>query len=187
MVDVQVWDTIENPVTGEKLVFRQTGDETQGELLEFDIFAEPGASPAAEHIHPAQTEHFTVQKGELSLRRLGEEQLYRKGEEATIPPGTPHTWWNSGDTELHVRVELRPAGRFRSFITSFFALARDDKTDEEGMPNLLQTAVMVEEYDDSIYPSSPPRPLQKILFAILAPIGRLLGYQADHPYPEHEH
>ena len=150
------------------------------------MFVKAGGFAAAEHIHPGQTEHFLVKEGELCLSKNGEKQQYVQGEEATIPPGTPHVWWNSGDGELHVRVDFRPAGRFRDFLTSLFALAQDDQTDEKGMPGLLQLAVMMQEYDDVIYPSSPPRPLQKVLFAILAPIGRWLGRRADHPYPEKE-
>ncbi|MDX1689306.1 MAG: cupin domain-containing protein, partial [Candidatus Promineifilaceae bacterium] len=141
-------DVIKNPVTGEKAVFRQTGEETDGQLLRFDMFAEPGGFVAAEHIHPAQTEHFVVKEGELRLRKHEEERTYQAGEEATIPPGTPHVWWNDGESELHATVEIRPADRFDAFLTSFFALAQEGKTDEQGMPNLLQLAVMMEEFDD---------------------------------------
>lgn len=182
----QAEDTIKNPVTGEKAVFRQTGDETDGRLLQFDLFVEPGGFVAAEHIHPSQTEHFTVNEGELRLRKEDDEETYQAGEEATIPPGTPHVWWNSGDEELHVTVELRPADRFDAFLTSLFALAQDGKTDDQGMPNPLHLAVMMQEYDDVIYPSSPPRLVQKLLFGMLAPIGSWLGYQPDYPYPDEE-
>ncbi|MDX1687586.1 MAG: cupin domain-containing protein [Candidatus Promineifilaceae bacterium] len=184
VTEAQAEDTIRNPVTGEKVVFRQTTDETDGRLLRFDMFVEPGGFVAAEHIHPSQTEHFTVKEGELRLRKQGDEEIYQPGEEATIPPGTPHVWWNSGESELHVTVELRPADRFAQFLTSLFALAQDEKTDERGMPNLLQLAVMMQEFDDVIYPSSPPRAVQKILFAILAPVGRWLGYEPTYPYPQ---
>lgn len=175
---------IENPKTGEKIIFQQTGVETEGKLLKFDILVKPGGVVAAEHIHPAQTEHFLVKKGELCLQEQGEKKIYTAGEETTIPPGTPHVWWNDGSEELQVKVEFRPADRFDSFLRSLFALAQDDKTNEEGMPNLLQLAVMMKKYDDVIYPSSPPRFVQKILFALLAPIGKRLGYRPDHPYPE---
>ena len=181
---VSAGDVIENPVTGEKLVLRQTGAETEGRLLKFDMVVEPGGFPTTEHVHRSQAEHFRVKQGELRLQREGEERVYRAGEEATIPAGTPHMWWNSGDSELQAVVELRPAGRFASFITSLFALAQAGKTGDEGMPNLLQLAVMMDEYEDTIYPASPPRPVQKMVFAILAPIGRWLGYRADYPYSE---
>lgn len=183
---VQPGDVIENPVTGERIVFLQTGEETAGEQLRFDLFAEPGGFPTTEHIHPSQTEHFLVKVGKLRLQQQGEEKVYEEGEEATIFAGTPHMWWNTSDSELQARVELRPAGRFASFIKSLFALAQAGKTDDEGMPNLLQLAVMMDEYGGTIYPSKPPRPVQKLVFAILAPIGRGLGYRADYPYPDDE-
>lgn len=180
---VQPGDVIENPVTGERISFLQTGEETEGEQLRFDLFAEPGGFPTTEHIHPSQTEHFAVKAGKLRLQRQGEEKVYEEGEEATIPAGTPHMWWNTGESELQATVELRPAGRFASFITSLFALAQEGKTGDEGMPNLLQLAVLMDEYGDTIYPSKPPRPVQKLLFAILAPVGRWLGYRANYSYP----
>ncbi len=178
---MQERDVIANPVTGEKVVFLQTGGDTGGELLQFDMFVEPGGAVAAEHVHPSQTEQFIVKKGELCLQNGGNEEMYNAGDETTIPPGTSHVWWNSGSSELHVRVELRPASRFDAFLRSLFALAQDDKTDAQGLPNTLQLAVMMQEYADVIYPSSPPRSLQKILFAVLAPIGRALGYEAHYP------
>lgn len=51
------------------------------------------------------------------------------------------------------------------------------------MPNLLQLAVIFSKYDDVFIPTSPPRAVQKILFAVLAPIGKLLGYRPEYPYP----
>jgi oxalate decarboxylase/phosphoglucose isomerase-like protein (cupin superfamily) len=149
------------------------------------MFVEPQGFVAAEHIHPSQTEHFLVHDGELCLQKLGEQHKYRAGQEAAIPPGVPHVWWNSGSSELHVTVELRPADRFDAFLTSLFALAQDGKTNEQGMPSVLQIAVMMKKYDDVIYPRRPPRLLQKALFAVLAPIARRFGYRADYPYPEY--
>ncbi|MDX1614939.1 MAG: cupin domain-containing protein [Candidatus Promineifilaceae bacterium] len=183
MTEIHTGTEIENPITGERIVFRQTPEETDGRLLKFDIMVEPGGFPTTEHVHPAQSEHFEVNSGRLRLQQAGEETVYEAGEEATIPPGTPHMWWNSSQRQLEATVELRPAGRFASFITSLFALAQAGRTDDQGMPNLLQLAVLMGEYGDSIYPSSPPRPIQKALFAVLAPIGRALGYRADYDYP----
>jgi quercetin dioxygenase-like cupin family protein len=177
-------DIIVNPVTGERIVFLQTAKETGGELVQGDLVVKPGGFVAAEHVHPHQEERFTVHSGILRLRSRGEDRDLRGGEEATVPAGTPHVWWNAGEDELRVRVELRPAGRFEGFVTSFFALAQAGNTDAKGMPNLLQLAVIAREYRDVIYPTKPPRPLQTVLFGILAPVGRMLGYRADVPYVE---
>ena len=34
-------DVIENPVTGERIVFRKTARETNGELLQFELLLKP--------------------------------------------------------------------------------------------------------------------------------------------------
>lgn len=172
-------DVIENPVTGERIEFHETG----GELLRFEMAVDPGGFVAAPHFHPAQTEHFTVKEGKLKLRRGDSQEVFRQGEEATIPQGTEHVWWNAGDSELVVMVEFRPADRFAHFLQSLFALAKDGKTNQKGLPNILQMAVMMQEYGDVIYPTKPPRSVQKVLFGVLAPMGRMFGYQPDYPYP----
>ena len=48
----------------------------------------------------------------------------------------------------------------------------------KGIPNLFQAAVIFRAYNDELHPTKPSRIVQKIVFGILAPIGRLLGYQA---------
>ena len=49
---------------------------------------------------------------------------------------------------------------------------------DTGILNLLQRVVVFQAFDDELHPTTPPRVVQKFVFAILAPIGRLLGYQA---------
>src|SRR5262245_61007348 len=130
---VRVGDVIDNPVTGEKMTFLRTGPETAGELLRIDMVVRPGGFVTGEHVHPHQEERFQIASGEITLRMRGEERRYAGGEEITIPRGTPHAWWNSGDSNLRVILEFRPAGRFAEFITTFFALARTWKTNSRGL------------------------------------------------------
>ena len=47
-------DELEHPVTGERMVWRQVARDTNGELVEGDLFARPGGHPAAAHVHPSQ-------------------------------------------------------------------------------------------------------------------------------------
>jgi hypothetical protein len=54
----------------------------------------------------------------------------------------------------------------------------DGKTDQEGSPTLLQGTVMLKEFVDEYRLARPPLPVQKVVLAVLAPIGRLLGYKA---------
>lgn len=163
--------------------FLLTGRDTNGELLRIDMRVRPGGFASGEHIHPHQEEQFAIERGEITLRLRGQEHRYRAGERVTIPPGTPHVWWNSGTDELHVLIEFRPAGRFAEFITTYFALARLGRVNDRGVPtNLLQLVATFAEYQDVLTGTSPPLALQRILFATLGPLARVLGYSPDVAY-----
>lgn len=175
---------LEHPVTREKIVFRKTARDTGGEVCEADVYLQPGAFVAAEHIHPRQEERFEVISGVLRGRVAGQELAKGPGDRVVVAPGTPHVWWNSGDEVLHVGVEVRPALTFENFFETFFGLAQDGKVDAKtGLPNLIQMAVMLRAYQDVLILARPPRPVQALLFGTLAPVGRLLGYKANYPYP----
>ncbi len=51
------------------------------------------------------------------------------------------------------------------------------------MPSLLRAALIAREYEDEFRLASPPWAIQRLLFGSLALVGRLLGYQAEYPYP----
>lgn len=176
-------DVIENPIIGDRVVFRKTAAETNGELLELDIFARPGAPGPPEHIHPHQEERFTILAGTLVGRVAGRAVHAGPGEHFVVPPGTPHTWSNAGQTEFQVRVELRPAGRMDRFLETIYGLAKDGKTNAKGLPNPLQLAVFATAYFDANHLAKPPLIVQKVTLGFLAILGRLAGYRADYPYP----
>lgn len=174
-------DTIVNPVAGERVTFLKRARDTDGEFVRLEVIGEPGAPGPPEHVHEHQEEYFSVQAGTLDGAVDGEPFRLSAGEELTVWPGTPHTWGNGGDDELRLLIEVRPARRFEEVLEVFYGLARDGKTDDEGLPNLLQLAVIGREYWDDNHVTSPPPIVQKVLFAVLDPIGRALGYQAHYP------
>jgi len=178
-----IGESIENPVTGESMTFLATAADTNGELLRIDMRVRPGGFASGEHVHPHQEERFQIERGQITLRIGGVERQCAAGDQVTIPPGTPHVWWNSGGDELRVLVEFRPACRFAEFITTYFALGRAGKVNDRGVPtNLLQLAVTFAAYQDVLLGTSPPIPVQRFLFATLAPLGRMLGYTPDVSY-----
>jgi quercetin dioxygenase-like cupin family protein len=182
---VRAGDVIENPVTGETMQFVLTGRETANELLRIEMVVRPGGFVPAEHLHPRQEERFQVTDGRITLRIDGEERAYTAGETITIPPGTPHVWWNSGTGDLRVTLDFRPAGRFAEFITTFFAMAVAGRTNARGLPrDVLQMGVTLSEYRDVIRGTTPPWTVQRVLFAVIDPIGRLVGYRPDVPYTD---
>ncbi|MFN8497496.1 MAG: cupin domain-containing protein [Anaerolineae bacterium] len=181
---VKPGDVLEHPITRERIVFRKTAHDTGGELLQADFYLPPGGFVAAEHIHPQQEERFEVISGTLRGRIAGKELAGGPGETVVVSAGTPHVWWNSGDAEMHVLVEVRPALRIESFFETFFGLAQDGKVNRKtGLPNPWQLAVTLQAFRSELILAQPPRLVQALLFGLLAPIGSLLGYQAEYPYP----
>jgi quercetin dioxygenase-like cupin family protein len=174
-------DVLENPAMRGRLVFRKTAAETGGELLEFEFFLEPRGVIAEEHVHPRQEERMEVLAGSVRGRVAGKEATAKAGEIVVMPPGRPHVWWNDGDTETHLRVEFRPALNTEELFETFFGLARDGKTKANGVPKILQMAVLLNEHKNEVYPAKVPVPLMKALVTVLAPVGRLRGYKAHYP------
>lgn len=170
---------IESPTT--RLVFKQTASDTGGELLQFEQFVRANNPEVPEHVHLRQEERFVVLSGRMGVRASGGERVLRPGEEIAVPPGTPHTFWNAGDEELHHLVELRPALKSEVFFETVFGLQRDGKFPVEGekkAPNPFQGALIVTEYEN--YLAGIPIIVRRIFFPPLAFLGRLLGYKASY-------
>jgi quercetin dioxygenase-like cupin family protein len=174
-------EEIHNPVQGDSIVFRQTARDTGGELMSGELVVSPGGNNPL-HVHPLQEEHFEVLSGTLGIQIGDEHRTLGEGEEATVPPGTPHRWFNEADEEARILGEVRPALNTEIFFETLYGLARDGKTDENGVPNPLQFAVMLDGmHEGELYLAQPPMAVQKALFALLSPIGKLLGYRDHYP------
>lgn len=52
---IHAGDTLENKVTGERIVFHKTSRETGGEAVVVECFVQPGGCVAAAHVHPIRT------------------------------------------------------------------------------------------------------------------------------------
>ena len=78
-------------------------------------------------------------------------------------------------------VEVRPARNFEAMITVLWGLANDGRTNAKGMPGPLQLAVIADAYAGDIVFTKPPPWVQRVMVAILAPIGRALGRRAYDP------
>lgn len=172
---------MENPITGERAVARVGTEESGGELLEVDLYVRPGGAVVGEHVHPVIEEAFTVVSGRVGFRIAGHESIAELNERLVVLPGVAHDWWNAGEEEAHVIVEIRPGLRFEEMAKNLFGLAQDGKTNAKGMPNLLQGAILVREFEDVMYFTKPPRVVQRLLFGPLAVTARALGYKGSYP------
>jgi quercetin dioxygenase-like cupin family protein len=168
-------EQIENFRTGQKMIFLQTGKETNGALLEIDCYSAVTDKREPEHVHPLQENYFKIISGELSVSINGKVKKLLPGDEVLIPPNTAHYFWNSGTTVAHYLQTFRPALKIDEFFKTFFALSRDEKLNENGAPNFFHASVIMLYHQQELRLSKPSWAMQKIAFSLLAPFGRLFG------------
>lgn len=171
--------------------------ETDGEFVRFEATVHPGLDTAApavelnherflldnpdEHIHPHQEEIIEVLAGEYAVAIEDTEHRLSEGEEITVPQNMKHRHWNPSAEPVRVAHEHHPARDSAAHAETMWALAQKGKTNEKGIPNLLQFAVINKAHPGIAYTTGVPIPVQKAMFAVLAPIGRLAGYEAEYP------
>src|SRR4051812_5247221 len=84
--------TLENPVSGERITFLRTARDTAGELLEFELELTPDGHVPGAHVHPAQEERFHVLAGRMEFRRGGRRVIAEAGDTVVVPAGcTAHS------------------------------------------------------------------------------------------------
>jgi quercetin dioxygenase-like cupin family protein len=174
---IRAGETIENPVTGERMLFRRTSRETNGESVLIEVTVQPNGFVAAAHVHPVQSERFEVLQGELEFKVGRKTLVAGPGDVVTVEPGTPHRFRNVGATEARFVCEIRPALQFERLIETMFSLAADGKTNRKGMPNVLRLAVIANAHFGDVRLPFPPAWIQKAGLALGAPLGRLVGYR----------
>jgi quercetin dioxygenase-like cupin family protein len=171
-------EQLENPVTGEVMIFHETAAESRGEVVRVETIVQPDGFVAAAHVHPSQTERFDILEGTLEFRVGGETVRAGAGDELVVPPGMPHRFRNVGGEDARFLVEVRPALKFESLIETMFTLAVEGKTGRRGLPRPLRLAVIAREHFDTVRLPFPPAALQRAALAVGAPLGRALGYPA---------
>jgi quercetin dioxygenase-like cupin family protein len=168
---------ISNPVTGQGIRFLKTKNETSGELLEMEATYNSHSKEPVPHYHPAQAEDFTVIEGKLMVRVQGQIKELGAGDSLHIPANMIHSMWNNSDGKTIVNWQIRPAMNTDHLLETATGLASDGKTNKEGMPNILQVALMANKFAAVFRLAKPPFIIQKIVFIVLTPFAYLLGYR----------
>lgn len=163
-------ETIFNPVTGEKLLVL----ESTAEVFKMGFSISPRSEIAGEHVHPFQEQTVLVTAGELHCRIDGVNHVLCAGESATIPAGARHFQSNPTAFEARAIEEYHPAGRIHDFFGVLFTLAQEGKTNRKGIPKPLIGAALMAEFKDTV---RVPALGLRLLFGLLAPVSRLLGYR----------
>jgi quercetin dioxygenase-like cupin family protein len=171
-------DAIANPVTGERFVVRVTARESGGERFEVERFLPPDHPRQPERVHPRQETRITVVRGVAGFKLEGTVRMALPGEQLVAPAGAPHQLWNAGGDTLHLRFEQRPGlESTERLLVALCALAAAGKTDSHGIPGLLQRAVMMPAYADTLRLTSPPWLVQRALCRLLGPLARARGHR----------
>ncbi|HMC84181.1 MAG TPA: cupin domain-containing protein [Chitinophagaceae bacterium] len=172
-------EEIVNIRTGQRMIFRKPGNNTEKDCLTIECFNPSTAVKEPEHVHPLQESSFEVISGNMSFQVNGKIHIIGPGESIVIPKGTPHFFWNESGTEVHSLQCFRPALHIAGFFRTFFTLAKENKLNEKGLPNLFLISIISLKHQNEIRLVKPPWALQKMLFTFLAPIGRALGYKTS--------
>lgn len=171
--------SLENKITGEKITWLETAQDSQGRVLRFDFQVRPQGKLPVRHLHPNQDETFAMQAGTLKVEVNGKVSHLQPGESLTIAKGVPHQWWNDGDQAAQLTVTFTPALNTETFLEQFFGLCNSGKTQADGTPTFLQLMAMVNEYE--LYIAGPPVPIQKLMGVVLGGIARLAGLKKFYP------
>ncbi|HZC05399.1 MAG TPA: cupin domain-containing protein [Ktedonobacterales bacterium] len=163
---------IVNPVSGERIIIRQSGAQTGGKLLSFDLYLPPGGHVPAGHTHPVQEERFTVVEGQMRFRLGRRTILAQPGQTIIIPSGAAHWFGNAGAGVAHARVEVRPALRMQELFETTEALGQAHRTLGARLTELFGLARVVLEFQREIAVPHIPPPLVRLALAPLAWVGR---------------
>jgi quercetin dioxygenase-like cupin family protein len=123
---------------GRDLVFKVTGDDTDGAFDYFVVEVAPRGGPPL-HVHHKQQETLHVLSGRFKVRVGDEEQVLEPGGFAFMPSGLQHAFLNLTDDAAEVIVVYAPGG-CRSFYEELGPLTR------HGTPDPAEVAACFERH-----------------------------------------
>ncbi len=168
--------TIQNPVSGERIHFLRTAADTDGELLEFELeLSADGHVPGA-HVHPEQEERFHVLEGTMKFRLGLRTIVAGAGESVVVPAGRVHKFANGGDAPARARVEVVPALDMEQLLETTVELAHEGRVTRKGMPKPLHLALFVRRFEREVRAPFPPAWVVRATMAPLAALARRRGH-----------
>lgn len=163
--------TIENG-HGEKIIWKEIVTEPDGDKVIISGFCAPKAGPPM-HVHYKQDEGFKVISGKMAYQHQGKEPvMLSEGESAVFPAGTPHRFWNAGDTPLEIESWVKPANSIIFFLSTLYAASKKTK---DGRPEAFDGAYLVMRYKNEYDLPEMPAFVKKVIIPITYRMGHLLG------------
>ena len=173
---------LNNPFTGEHIMFSETAETTSGELVRFDWRSSPGGV-ISEHVHPRREERFTITSGVARFTLNGKPLIAQAGQTVVVPAGVPHSEGNAGEVDVRGIVELRPAFQARQWHEALAGLATDFKCTARGAPrDPFQLGATFWHFRHESRATSSPIWIQDIVLPPLWALAKVFGKRAyyDH-------
>jgi quercetin dioxygenase-like cupin family protein len=159
--------SLENPLSGERIVIHETAAQTGGVRLTWELFLAPGGRVPSSHAHPEQEERFSVLAGRMRFRVGRRRFVAGPGETVRVPPGTVHHFANAGPDTARVWVETRPALDMEALLEVAAALAREQHAARRRVPRPLDLALFMRDFEREVrapyLPSALVRPIMRAL------------------------
>jgi quercetin dioxygenase-like cupin family protein len=164
-------DRFEMPDGSTYLVVRPAA-ETGGELVEMEFVLPSGCLPPPPHVHPHQVEEYEVLEGSFEVTVDNQWRTLGRGQSASVPQGTIHTFRNRSGAAVRVRNWHRPPMRFEDFIERTCTALRAAGVRSKRDPRVYICLSMVMlRFGDTLVPA---RRRERIPMQALAGLGRVL-------------
>jgi len=173
--------TVDNGL-GETLTFLGISRDADGERMDIEGSARPGAGPPM-HVHYLQDEGVRVVRGRFGYQELGgAPQIAGPGDSVVWPAGTAHKWWNAGDDQLYSIGWCRPPGNIEFFLSTLFTSTKE----HGGRPGIFDAAFLGTRYRTEFALLEIPTVVKTLVIPLVYVLGTVLGkYKkfADAPAP----
>ena len=121
---------------GRDLIFKVTGDDTNGALDYFIVQVAPGGGPPV-HVHHRQEEAIHVLAGRFKVRIGDEVHNLEPGGFAYLPAGLPHAFLNLTDQPAELIVVYTPGGGHK-FYEELGPATRDATPDRDAVAAIFE-------------------------------------------------
>ncbi len=180
---------LENAVTGVRVVFVKTPQDTGGLQVVHEFTYPPGTGREYPHVHQISSDRFEILEGQASYQLNGETGLVKAGDTLDFPPRIPHLHpWNNGSEVLKIRQTVTfptphkaELEKIDSIVETFFGLAKDGKVNKDGVPSFLQVMVSFGDLLPELAMPGIPMPVQRVMMGTMTAIGRLWGIKPSYP------
>lgn len=173
---------LHNAFNDETFIFPSLFDDANG-ICNHVVLGEggTGSGDCLEHVHPRADEIFVIHAGRLKVVIDGKCHIVKAKESVRIQRGLPHSFTNAHDGDTEFSVMFDPPQQHRRFFANFATTTERHKDWflDCGRPHLLLMALVLHRYRDHLYLANYPVWLQKLAFALLAPLARLRGYRLE--------